>query len=158
MLRFILIFCVALLSWKSNYAHKRYKGKAVDLQIEKWDNSEMAVGYSAFSIKDKFVWCGSAIRSKEDGKYYLFYSAMDSGENCPPFIDSWVLGSKIGVAVSDSVHDGISYNHQCRKIRAVGDADPSCDHADGETDIGVWICTYQDKYYGSDDQYQQQKQ
>ena len=89
MLRFILIFCVALLSWKSNYAHKRYKGKAVYLQIEKWDNSEMAVGYSAFSIKDKFVWCGSAIRSKEDGKYYLFYSAMDSGENCPPFIDSW---------------------------------------------------------------------
>lgn len=37
-----------------------------------------------------------------------------------------------GVAVSDSVHDGISYNHQCRKIRAVGDADPSCDHTDGE--------------------------
>ena len=106
MLRFILIFCVALLSWKSNYAHKRYKGKAVDLQIEKWDNSEMAVGYSAFSIKDKFVWCGSAIRSKEDGKYYLFYSAMDSGENCPPFIDSWVLGSKIGVAVSDSPYGG----------------------------------------------------
>ena len=52
MLRFILIFCVALLSWKSNYAHKRYKGKAVDLQIEKWDNSEMAVGYSAFSLID----------------------------------------------------------------------------------------------------------
>lgn len=66
----------------------------------------MAVGYSAFSIKDKFVWCGSAIRSKEDGKYYLFYSAMDSGENCPPFIDSWVLGSKIGVAVSDSPYGG----------------------------------------------------
>ena len=51
MLRFILIFCVALLSWKSNYAHKRYKGKAVDLQIEKWDNSEMAVGYMGHRTK-----------------------------------------------------------------------------------------------------------
>ena len=59
-----------------------------------------------------------------------------------------------GIAVSDSIHDGISYNHQCGEIRAVGDADPPCDHTDGETDIGVWICIDKNRTHADYDQYQ----
>ncbi|MGM0377943.1 MAG: glycoside hydrolase family protein, partial [Bacteroidota bacterium] len=46
------------------------------------------------------VWGGSPVMIED--KYYLFFSAWESGPDVPPFSQSWVLTSKIGVAVSDS--------------------------------------------------------
>lgn len=85
---------------------KKYRSGEMDLRIEQREESRVAVGFSAFSLENHFVWCGSAIRAVEDGNYYLFYSAMDAGADCPPFVDAWVLGSKIGIAVSDSPYGG----------------------------------------------------
>lgn len=87
-------------------AQKKYRSGEVDLRIEQREESRVAVGFSAFSLDNHFVWCGSATRAVEDGNYYLFYSAMDAGADYPPFVDAWVLGSKIGIAVSDSPYGG----------------------------------------------------
>jgi len=72
----------------------------VDLAVTSKDGRISVQGESAFQLRDSFVWCGSPIQIKE--KYYLFYSAWESGPQLPAFGDSWVLYSKIGVAVSDS--------------------------------------------------------
>lgn len=87
-------------------AQKKYRSGEMDLRIEQREESRVAVGFSAFSLENHFVWCGSAIRAVEDGNYYLFYSAMDAGADYPPFVDAWVLGSKIGIAVSGSPYGG----------------------------------------------------
>ena len=94
-------------------AQKKYRSGEVDLRIEQREESRVAIGFSAFSLDNHFVWCGSAIRAVEDGNYYLFYSAMDAGADYPPFVDAWVLGSKIGIAVSDSPYGGYHYLDIC---------------------------------------------
>ena len=94
-------------------AQKKYRSGEVDLRIEQREESRVAIGFSAFSLDNHFVWCGSAIRAVEDGNYYLFYSAMDAGTDYPPFVDAWVLGSKIGIAVSDSPYGGYHYLDIC---------------------------------------------
>ncbi|WP_307757396.1 glycoside hydrolase family protein [uncultured Mediterranea sp.] len=98
------LFCLSL--FFAGMPPKTYGSGEVDLRIEKRGDSRVAVGFSAFSLDSHFVWCGSAIRAVEDGKYYLFYSAMGAGDEYPPFADAWVLGSKIGIAVSDSPYGG----------------------------------------------------
>lgn len=98
----IIIICLVLFSGIQNWAQKVYQAGPVDLTIDQHGESKFATGLSAFSLEGHFVWCGSAIQAEEDGKYYLFYSAMESGAEHPPFVDAWLLGSKIGVAVSDS--------------------------------------------------------
>lgn len=96
-------------------AQHSWKAAPADLTVTRIGESDFATGPAAFTVKDHFVWCGSAIQAKEDGKYYLFYSAFGSGEQHPPFVDAWLLGSMIGVAVSDSPYGnyrdlGIVYN------------------------------------------------
>ena len=83
-------------------AQNSYEAGTVDLLLSEKENSIFATGFSGFSVDNHFVWCGSAIRAVEDGKYYLFYSAMDAGSQYPAFGEAWLLGSKIGIAVSDS--------------------------------------------------------
>lgn len=83
-----------------------YTAGQVDLSPIVREGSTFASGPSCFSLENHFVWCGSAIQAKEDGKYYLFYSAMESGASHPKFGDAWLLGSKIGVATSDSPFGG----------------------------------------------------
>lgn len=106
MKRRTIIACFTLLSQLSGWAQRAYQAGAVDMEITQRGESEYPSGFSAFSLENHFVWCGSAIQAEEDGKYYLFYSAMESGPNQPKFIDAWLLGSKIGVAVSDTPYGG----------------------------------------------------
>lgn len=103
------IFCLLLTCFfvvEEVPGQNRYEAGAVDLTLAKKENSVFATGFSGFSLDNHFVWCGSAIRAAEDGKYYLFYSAMDAGLQYPAFGEAWILGSKIGVAVSDSPYGG----------------------------------------------------
>ncbi len=93
-------------SLPEDWSQRSYQAGPVDMEVVQRGDSEFPVGFSAFSLEDHFVWCGSAIRAEEDGRYYLFYSAMESGTGHPPFVDAWLLGSKIGVAVSDSPYGG----------------------------------------------------
>ncbi len=93
-------------SLPEDWPQRSYQAGPVDMEVVQRGDSEFPVGFSAFSLEGHFVWCGSAIRAEEDGRYYLFYSAMESGTGHPPFVDAWLLGSKIGVAVSDSPYGG----------------------------------------------------
>lgn len=106
MKRSLLVFAALASALTPAAAQPVCEAGAVDLRIERRDDSVFASGFSAFALEGHFVWCGSAIRAEEDGRYYLFYSAMESGGEHPPFVDAWVLGSKIGVAVSDTPAGG----------------------------------------------------
>lgn len=53
-----------------------YEAGKVDIEIVESGDSRFARGFSAFTLEDHFVWCGSAIKCLEDGRYYLFFSAM----------------------------------------------------------------------------------
>ena len=86
---------------------KVYEAEKVDVNIMDIDGVKMVTGNNCFTLKDHFIWCGSVIKG-EDDKYYLFYSAMDSGDDKPVFSNAWLLGSKIGVAVSDNPYGGFS--------------------------------------------------
>lgn len=106
MKKLFLFLYMALVSALQGWGQFVYQPGAVDLSITRQGESEFASGFSVFSLEGHFVWCGSAIQSKEDGRYYLFYSAMEAGLEYPKFVDAWLLGSKIGVAVSDSPYGG----------------------------------------------------
>lgn len=122
----------------------RYEAEAVDLTLTPKGNSVFANGFSGFSLDNHFVWCGSAIRAVEDGKYYLFYSAMDAGPQSPAFVEAWLLGSKIGVAVSDSPFGGY------RNIGFVYNKDgyaPDTSTWDAQTTSNTHIKRFNGKYY-----------
>lgn len=122
----------------------RYEAEAVDLTLTPKGNSVFANGFSGFSLDNHFVWCGSAIRAVEDGKYYLFYSAMDAGPQFPAFVEAWLLGSKIGVAMSDSPFGGY------RNIGFVYNKDgyaPDTSTWDAQTTSNTHIKRFNGKYY-----------
>ena len=106
MKRKLLFICFVLLSLLRGGAQCPWQAGPVNLELIKQGDSVFPLGFSAFSLKNHFIWCGSAIQSEEDGKYYLFYSAMESGLKHPKFVDAWLQGSMIGVAVSDSPYGG----------------------------------------------------
>lgn len=104
--RRILIACFASLALLQGWAQHFWQAGRVNIDLIQRGDSKVPSGFSAFSLENHFVWCGSAIQAEEDGKYYLFYSAMKSGPEQPKFIDAWLLGSMIGIAVSDSPYGG----------------------------------------------------
>jgi len=77
-----------------------YQAQPVDISVYKENGKIRVSGPSVFQIPDSFVWCGSPIQVQN--KYYLFFSAWESGPDVPSFANSWMLYSKIGCAVSDS--------------------------------------------------------
>lgn len=90
-----------------------YQAAPVELSISGPEGLRIAKGRSALDIDGHFVWGGSAIRAVEDGRYYLIFSAPETGVY--PFNKAWVLGSKMGLAVSDRPdgdfrHMGFFYN------------------------------------------------
>lgn len=106
MKKIAVTLCFVLFSLMQGWAQRSYQATAVDIELVQRGESKYPSGFSAFSLEGYFVWCGSAIQAVEDGKYYLFYSAMESGTTRPKFVDAWLLGSQIGVAVSDSPYGG----------------------------------------------------
>lgn len=140
----ICVFCCVSFLAIQVWGQKSYKAGAVDLNIIERGESKFPSGYSAFSLDGHFVWCGSAIRAEEDGKYYLFYSAMESGPQYPAFVDAWLMGSKIGVAVSDSPYGGYKnlgfvYNKEGYQ--------PDVSSWDAQTVSNTHIKKFNGKYY-----------
>lgn len=131
-------------SLPEDWLQRSYQAGPVDMEVVQRGDSEFPVGFSAFSLESHFVWCGSAIRAEEDGRYYLFYSAMESGTGHPPFVDAWLLGSKIGVAVSDSPYGGY------KNIGFVYNKDgytPDRSSWDAQTVSNTHIKRFNGKYY-----------
>jgi hypothetical protein len=96
----VALYCLILLSISCRPVNFRYEAQPVDIVVENNNDIIRVSGTSLFQLPDTFVWCGSPLMI--DDKYYMFFSAWESGPEVPPFEDSWVLNSKIGVAVSDS--------------------------------------------------------
>ena len=131
-------------NYHTEKAATAWKAAPIDIHLEQKGESVFASGFPVFSLDGHFVWCGSAIRAEEDGRYYLFYSAMESGKNHPPFGDAWVLGSKIGVAVSDSPYGnyqqiGFVYNKDGYR--------PDSSAWDAQTVSNTHIKRFNGKYY-----------
>lgn len=80
-----------------------YEAQPVDASLVKRGESKVLLGESAFHMDNHFVWGASPIQTR-DGKYYMIYSAFEAGVH--PFGNAWVLGSKLGVAVSDQPDRG----------------------------------------------------
>lgn len=83
----------------------RYQSEAVGLRIISADSSRVT-GHSCFQVDGHFVWGASPIQG-EDGKYYLVFTGFEAGTY--KFSDAWVLGSKLGLAVSDRPDGGFRF-------------------------------------------------
>ena len=125
-------------------AQPAYQAKAVQVELAEKEGAIFAEGFSAFTLPDHFVWCGSAIRSRENGRYYLFYSALNSGPEYAGFGDAWVLGSKIGVAVSDSPYGGYQ---QIGFVYNQDGYEPDRSSWDAQTTSNTHIRYFDGKYY-----------
>lgn len=89
---------------QTNVPHCAYTASPVDIEIVAKGESPFAAGPSAFSLDGHFMWGASVLKAEEDGKYYMIYSAQEAGKY--PFNNAWVLGSKMGLAVSDRPDGG----------------------------------------------------
>lgn len=119
-----------------------YQASPVEVQISGSEGSRMGTGSSALQLDGHFVWGGSAIRAVEDGRYYLIYSAPETGVH--RFGDAWVLGSKMGLAVSerpdgDFRHLGFFYNADGFR--------PDTASWDSQTCSNPHLHRFGDKYY-----------
>lgn len=84
--------------------HCGYIASPVDIEITQSGESRIARGSSAFSLDGHFMWGASVLKAEEDGNYYMVYSTPEAGKY--PFNNAWVLGSKMGLAVSDRPDGG----------------------------------------------------
>ena len=67
-----LLFCMIFMDGLSVCAQVNFQIGEVDMKITEKGDSKFPEGFSVFSLENHFIWCGSAIRAEEDGKYYLF--------------------------------------------------------------------------------------
>ena len=119
-----------------------YKASPVELQISGPEGLRTAKGASALELDGHFVWDGSAIRAVEDGRYYLIYSAPETGVH--RFGDAWVLGSKMGLAVSE--HPDGDFRHLGFFYNADGFR-PDTASWDSQTCSNPHLHRFGDKYY-----------
>lgn len=123
---------------------QRYKAGKVQIAVDRRGESRFASGFSAFTLPNHFIWGASVIRGHEDGRYYMFYAAMESGPTLPKFNDAWTMGAKIGVAVSDTPYGGF------RDLGFAFNADGYApDHSswDAQTASNPHIRYYDGRYY-----------
>ncbi len=119
-----------------------YQAQPVDIQITNENDRIKVTGYSVFQLPDTFVWGGSPVQIKD--KVYMFFSAWESGTEIPPFSESWLTHSKVGIAVSDSP-DG---NFHSLGIRLEGrNADGDSTAWDAQTVHNPHIRFFDRKYY-----------
>lgn len=117
-----------------------YGSQPVDLEIINNDKSKVR-GYSCFTLDDHFVWGATPIKA-DDNKYYIIFSAFETGTY--KFTDAWVLGSKLGVAVSDKPDGG--FRHLGFILNKDGFT-PDTSSWDAQTVHNPHIRKFGDKYY-----------
>ena len=119
-----------------------YQAQPVDLSVLNVDGKIVVSGTSAFQLPDTFVWGGSPIQIED--KYYLFFSAWESGTNIPQFSESWLTHSKIGVAVSNTPDENFqSLGIIIKGRNAAGDSSAW----DAQTAHNPLIKMFNGKYY-----------
>ncbi len=89
-----------------------FEAQPIDLQVARVGDEYEVKGTSALQVPGHFTWGGSVTKA-EDGKYYMIYSAPETGVY--PFNNAWIFGSKLGLAVSERPdgnfrHLGFFYN------------------------------------------------
>lgn len=119
-----------------------YKALPVDLEVIQGEQSRLARGASVFSLDGHFMWGGSVLQAEEDGKYYLVYSAPEAGRYT--FDNAWVLGSKMGLAVSDRP-DG-NFEQLGFFLNRDGFAEDTCSW-DAQTVMNPHLRRFDGKYY-----------
>jgi len=139
----ILIIILTTLFFYNSCSEKplesTYIAQSVDVEIVNGDASQVS-GYSCFTLEDHFVWGATPI--KADGKYYIIFSAFETG--IYKFTDAWVLGSKLGLAVSDKP-DG-DFHHLGFFLNTDGFT-PDTSSWDAQTVHNPHIRKFGDKYY-----------
>ena len=127
---------------EANVPHCSYEASPVDIGIVQKGESLIGKGPSAFSVDGHFMWGASVLKSEEDGKYYMVYSAPEAGEH--PFNNAWVYGSKMGLAVSDRPNGGF------RQLGFFLNADgftPDTSSWDAQTVMNPHLRHFGNKYY-----------
>ncbi len=64
MKRKILFVCLSFLALLQGWAQHTWQAGPVNLELIQRGNSEFPSGFSAFSLKNRFIWCGSAIQDR----------------------------------------------------------------------------------------------
>ena len=64
MKRKILFVCLSFLALLQGWAQHTWQAGPVNLELIQRGNSEFPSGFSAFSLKNRFIWCGSAIHAE----------------------------------------------------------------------------------------------
>lgn len=119
-----------------------YEALPVNVELVKKGDSRFVKGYSSFSLDECFVWGSSVLKAEEDGKYYMVYSAQEAGVY--PFGNAWVLGSKLGLAVSDRPDGG--FKQLGFFLNRDGYA-PDTSSWDAQTLVNPHLRRFGDKYY-----------
>lgn len=85
-----------------------YEFKALPVKASVSDSAgyRVASGHSIFRLPGHFVW-GASVTEADDGLYYMIFSASETGSY--PFNEAWVLGSKMGLAVSERPDGGFRH-------------------------------------------------
>ena len=117
-----------------------YKAQAIELSLDT-NNVNGVTGGACFTVDKHFVWGGAPIKA-QDGKYYLIYSAFSTDTMI--FNEAWVLGSKFGLAVSDSPEG--NYKHLGFFLNSDG-FNPDSSSWDAQTVHNPHIRYYNDTYY-----------
>lgn len=117
-----------------------YNPQPIELTIDS-NNINGIDGQACFSIDKHFVWGGAPIKA-QDGKYYLIYSAFAT--DTMTFNEAWVLGSKLGLAVSNSPKG--DYKHLGFFLNTDG-FNPDSSSWDAQTVHNPHLRFFKDTYY-----------
>ncbi len=112
-----------------------------EISVTRRDGRAVVTGEGAFQLPDHFVWGASVIRGDE-GRYYMIYSAVPTGKYA--FDPGWVLGSKMGLAVSDRPDGG--FRHLGFFLNEDGFR-PDRSAWDAQTVMNPHVRRFGDKYY-----------
>lgn len=141
-IQFLLFLSTLLVIYGCEEPQYYYQAQPVDLLVLNKDGKTIVSGSSALQLPDTFVWGGSPIQIED--KYYLFFSAWESGPNIPQFSESWLTNSKIGVAVSNTPDGNFqSLGIVLKGRNAAGDSSAW----DAQTAHNPLIKTFNGKYY-----------
>ena len=72
MKRKILFVCLAFLALLQGWAQHTWQAGPVNLELIQRGNSEFPSGFSAFSLKNRFIWCGYSGRGRWKVLFILF--------------------------------------------------------------------------------------
>lgn len=100
-----LLLCTACQQPKTTGEYV-FEAAPVQLTMNHTEKGYEVSGFSAFQVPGHFTW-GASVTRAEDGKYYMIYSAPETGVY--PFNNAWVFGSKMGLAVSDYPDGGFRH-------------------------------------------------